>query len=286
MKHAYLIIAHTDFKILETLLGVLDYTGNDIFVHIDLKVNYTIKYIPKISSIRTIPDEKRVNVRWGTDSQIHCELALYKYATQFGPYDYYHLISGVDLPIKSQAYIHNFFEQNKGKEFLGLMQNAWRTEKKIMYYHFFISRPYPKSWKYFIHVGLVALQQILHMKRSDMGWKVLAKGANWSSLTHAAVEYILSQEEMIRKRFRYTMACDEVYKQTILINSPFADKLYCKTDEYKGCLRMVDWKRGNPYVWSMEDFEEIINSDKLFARKFSSEKMDVVNALRIYLKKH
>lgn len=53
-----------------------------------------------------------------------------------------------------------------------------------------------------------------------MGWKILAKGANWCSLTYDAVGYILSQEDMIRKRFKHTMACDEVYKQTILMNSP------------------------------------------------------------------
>lgn len=43
MKHAYLIVAHTDFKILERLLDLLDYPGNDIYVHIDKKVSYDIK---------------------------------------------------------------------------------------------------------------------------------------------------------------------------------------------------------------------------------------------------
>ena len=35
-----------------------------------------------------------------------------------GNYDYYHLISGMDLPIKTQKEIHEFFENNKGKEFI------------------------------------------------------------------------------------------------------------------------------------------------------------------------
>lgn len=285
MKHAYLIIAHTEFKLLENLISILDYPYNDIFVHIDKKVEYTIQYKPRHSKLIVVSDENRCNVVWGEDSQIHCELVLYRLAYETEKYDYFHLLSGIDMPLKSQEFIHTFFEQHKGIEFIGLMPNAWRTETKLMYYHFFISRPSPKTWKYFIHTGLIALQRTLHLKRNRMGWKILAKGANWSSLTNEAVGYILSQETMIRKRFKYTMACDEVYKQTILMNSPFAEKLYNKTDEYEGCQRLVDWKRGNPYTWTIADWNELINSNKLFARKFSSEHWDVVEKLTQYIKK-
>lgn len=283
MKHAYLIIAHTDFKLLENLISLLDYPDNDIFVHLDKKIDYNIKYNPQHSNIYLVPDNKRVDVKWGEDSQIHSELALYRLAKETGKYDYYHLMSGVDMPLKTQKYIHNFFERNMGTEFIGLMQNAWRTETKLMYYHFFISRPTHKNIRHWLHVGIVAIQKILHLKRKRMGWSILAKGANWSSLTSDAVNYILDRELMIRKRFKHTMACDEVYKQTILINSPFAEKFYSKTDEYKGCLRKVDWKRGNPYVWQLKDYDELINSEMLFARKFSSKHWNLVEKISNYV---
>ena len=32
MKHAFLVIAHTDFEVLETLLSLLDYKDNDVYV--------------------------------------------------------------------------------------------------------------------------------------------------------------------------------------------------------------------------------------------------------------
>lgn len=284
MRHAYLIIAHTEFRLLENLISVLDYPGNDIFVHIDRKTEYSIKYAPRHSRLYVVPDSSRVDVRWGEDSQIHCELALYRLAYETGTYDYYHLLSGIDMPLKSQRDIHAFFEQHKGTEFIGLMSNAWRTERKLLYYHFFITRPVPRTWRHYAHVGLVALQRLLHIRRSRMGWQVLAKGANWCSLTQEAVDYILSQETMIRRRFRHTMACDEVYKQTLLMNSPLADRLYCKTDEYKGCLRLVDWKRGNPYVWTLDDWDALMASPMLFARKFSSEHWDVVERLTNHIK--
>ncbi len=64
---------------------------------------------------------KKVDVGWGEDSQIECEMFLFNEAYKKGPFDYYHLLSGVDLPLKSNDYIHDFFDQNKGKEFVGIM---------------------------------------------------------------------------------------------------------------------------------------------------------------------
>lgn len=37
-KHAYLIMAHNNWKILEKLLILLDDKRNDIYLHIDLKL--------------------------------------------------------------------------------------------------------------------------------------------------------------------------------------------------------------------------------------------------------
>ena len=53
---------------------------------------------------------ERVDVRWGDFSQVECELALFKAVVKNG-YDYYHLLSGVDLPIKSAQYLVDFFEK-------------------------------------------------------------------------------------------------------------------------------------------------------------------------------
>ena len=37
-KHAYMIIAHNDFDLLETLVRLLDDPRNDLYIHIDAKV--------------------------------------------------------------------------------------------------------------------------------------------------------------------------------------------------------------------------------------------------------
>ena len=37
MKHAYLIIAHNEYPVLETLVSMIDDERNDIYLHIDLR---------------------------------------------------------------------------------------------------------------------------------------------------------------------------------------------------------------------------------------------------------
>jgi len=92
LKQAYLIIAHNEFEILQRLVSELDAEGTDIYIHFDAKV----KDLPEISTkkSRLFVLDNRVNVQWGTVSQIKCELALFEAAAANGPYDFYHVISG------------------------------------------------------------------------------------------------------------------------------------------------------------------------------------------------
>ena len=46
MKHAFLILAHTEFEVLKLLVSCLDDPRNDIFIHFDRKV-------PALPEIRT-----------------------------------------------------------------------------------------------------------------------------------------------------------------------------------------------------------------------------------------
>ena len=37
-------------------------------------------------------------------------------------------------------------------------------------------------------------------------------------------------------------------------------------------MYFIDWKRGNPYEFKDSDYDELINSNLLFARKFNFDK--------------
>ena len=61
--------------------------------------------------------------------------------------------------------------------------------------------------------------------------------------------------------------------QTALLNSPFAADAYMKNcgNNHLACARLIDWQRGNPYVFKMQDFDLIKNSPAMFARKFDMD---------------
>ena len=58
--------------------------------------------------------------------------------------------------------------------------------------------------------------------------------------------------------------------QTLLYNSPFRDKLYKPSDGEECSMRYTDWTRGKPYTFRNEDYEELISSKLMFARKFDT----------------
>lgn len=188
-------------------------------------------------------------------------------------YSYYHLISGQDLPIKTQNEIHDFFSKNNGYEFINVSDyNTKEIIKKCRLYHILLkyvrhNNSFIKNISNIIRRGVCGIQYILGY-RCGYSYDILAKGANWCSLTESFVRYIVENEATIRHEFKMTHCTDEIYKQTLAMNSTeFKDKIYPN-----GNLRLVDFKRGNgqsPYVYRQEDLNTILKSNMMFARKFS-----------------
>ena len=62
------------------------------------------------------------------------------------------------------------------------------------------------------------------------------------------------------------------------------EKVYDGYEEYGNCCRKIDWSRGNPYVWQENDFEELVNSPCLWARKFSEDQINLVKRIAKHIK--
>ena len=275
-RHAYLIMAHADFEVLRVLLSRLDDNRNDIYLHIDRKVRDVPDF--NIVNARLFILDKRINVHWGSYRQIQLEMLLFSTAFKNGSYTYYHILSGVDLPLKSQDYIHRFFQENHGKEFVGYWpENDWQAEERITKYHFFMKyeRGYPKYvnilFTRFRRLLQRTTQRLFGLRNTDFQPK---KGPNWVSITHDFCKYLLSKENWIKKRFKHTYCGDEIFLQSILWNSPFRERLYDPYNTDNGSMREIDWERGTnstPYTWQIKDKEYLDSSEKLFARKFQSK---------------
>jgi hypothetical protein len=288
-KHAYLIIAHNEFEILKLLVAALDDARNDIYIHFDAKCGELPLLKCAESKLYILP--KRIDVRWGDYSQIETELQLFEYAHGMlerngVSYQYYHLLSGVDIPLKNQDYIHDFFNTHKGKEFLGFYQGNLELElrKKVQMYHLF-PKNFTKDGKWtfrnIVRAVFCRLQLYLGIKRNkDI---CLVRGGNWASVTNEFVEFLLSKKKEIKKRFHHTFCADEVYKHTLCWNSKFKDSIYNPQNEALGCMRDINWIVTERFSYlpsfTMDDFERLRNSPMLYARKFDAANIDIVKRI-------
>lgn len=276
-KHAYLILAHKNFNQLRFLLKLIDDKRNDVFVHIDRKAKSFneehFKWLCHSSNLQFI--KERIDVNWGGVSIMRAEIALLKKATETDKYDYYHLLSGMDLPIKSQDYIHNFFDNNKGKEFIKLWDFKKSTYSRFYYYTIFPEGESMFKTRIINHI-FKGIQMVLGLK---INRKVNFKFASqWFSITDDLARYVVEKRLWLEKIFRHTSTCDEIFLPTLVWNSPFKENLYVSNpvksqkEINMANMRLIDWTRGNsirhPWTFTKNDFELLINSDLLWARKF------------------
>lgn len=266
-KHAYLIMAYNHFEYLKLLISKIDADFNDIYIHIDKKSKCDtneLRYAAKKSHIFFV---NRIRVNWGGFSQIRCEYLLLKDAFNNRKYSYYHLISGSDILLKSPEEIYRYFESNGNYEYIHFSESEWSRKviDRIDYFHFFQECGKRKKLKFINKLERISLTAqmklgIHRVKNIDQ----IYGGSNWFSITSEAVQIVLSEWHRWKKTFRYCYCGDELFLQTIIMNSSRKEFI-----SEKGNLRKIDWTRGSPYIWVEGDLNELINSDCLFARKIN-----------------
>ena len=272
-KHAYLIMAHTQPELLKILLQMLDDERNDIYIHVDAKAeDYPMDEIFNVLKKSTCIFTERTDVKWGAYSQIHCEMVLLKEAVK-KEHAYYHLLSGMDLPIKTQDEIYTFFEKYDGLEFVdedaAVISEA--ALSRVKYVHKF----YGKAGSVRDLFGALETkgQKLFGVDRTKKyGQIIFQKGRNWFSITHKLAKLTVEKEAWIREVFADSVCGDELFLQTVARNSEFAERI-CNpiTMPEIPDTRYIDWERGsnnNPYIFRETDKEDLENHSALFARKF------------------
>ena len=281
-RHAYLILAHNNAEQLNQLIELLENDRNDIYVHIDKKSTLDVSNVKKRADNHSLFVFKEIKIYWADFSQVEAELFLLKKAVSNGPYQYYHLLSGADLPIKKQSDILAFFDMHNGKEFVEYQIDGKFVDKpyydRIKYYHVF-AKHYRSgnAFKDNFFVGLeyflIFWQWIFRVNRipKNMVW---ARGSNWFDITDELAKYVLSKEEWISTQFRMTRSADESFLPLLVHNSEFKNRLFIQTfdGDMHANMRFIDWNRGDPYVFQDNDFDELMESDLLFARKFDEKR--------------
>lgn len=269
MKIAYLINAHKNFEQLDLLIEKLGSDDVDFYLHIDKKVDdrefsFLSGRLREKSVTLVTP---RVNISWGGSSQVEATLNGLATVLQSNvPYEYVHFISGQDYPLKSNSLIMEFLAENHGKEFMDsveLSPDGWAKEMyRFRKYHL----PELIRNKMARRLCEYILNRIVPEREFPAGY-VPYGGSSWWTLSNECADYILTftkKNPNFLKFFKLTHAPDEMYFQTVIMNSPFKQRVLNDN------LRYVDWSEGkqNPKILTAADFPELLSSDKLFARKF------------------
>lgn len=276
-RHAYLILAHNHPEQLRILLSLLDDGRNDVFVHLDAHAPFGPEALEgscRRSALHFI--EPRFEIHWGGVSIMRAELALLRAAVG-GGYAYYHLLSGQDLPIKSQDTIHAWFREHDGELFLQYWRPKFHYVFRTRYYALFpegAGQFWPK-----IANGIFKGLQLITGRRINRGID-FRYASQWFSIPHDCAMYVLSQEAWLERVFAHTCLIDETFLATLVWNSPFRERLYDPTEHASTSdirnmahLRFIDWTRGgllhrHPWVFRESDGPLLDSVPHFWARKF------------------
>ncbi|AJA46771.1 glycosyl transferase family protein [Clostridium pasteurianum DSM 525 = ATCC 6013] len=265
-RMAYAIQCHKNPEQLNNLVDKISDKDVDIFIHVDKKSSI-INFIEKKDNIYFT--DKRFKVKWGHSSQFFATVELLKKIHKTGSYDYIHFISGQDYPIKCRDEIKSFFKENYGKQFIQYrpLPNDWpyngMSRVLVHYPHFLFANEFTRKIMY-KYEKLV--MKITAFQRNIESLPQLYGGSCWFSITGDCMKYIL---EFLHKNpdyikfFQNTHCGDEIFFQTILVNSKYRQHLFNDN------MRYIDWSNGgaSPKVLLEEDFQKLQNSHKLYARK-------------------
>ncbi|MCH3903699.1 MAG: hypothetical protein LKE19_08775 [Limosilactobacillus oris] len=128
---------------------------------------------------------------------------------------------------------------------------------------------------------LSPIQQFFHIHRMDSSFfDVFAKGMEWASMTNNFVHRLLRDRGDIMQWTQHSLCADEVYKQIEFKRYSNEFSLYRSIPkeasrarcflESEATMHLVDWTRGNPYTFDIDDLSYLLSSKCMFARKFDS----------------
>lgn len=268
MRHAWLIIAHNEFDVLQRLVSMLDDERSDFFIHIDKKV----EALPDLTveKGRLFILDKRIDVRWGSVLQIEAELVLLETALQHGPYSHYHILSGTHLPLKPVSELLTFYDSHDGEEIM----RRWADDPgdadfKLRRYHFPLGHykfgsPMQRRLCQLTWQVVIKLQKILGIRHLEE--LSFCKTDNWLSLSESGCRYLVKRKDRILQRYRWSFCGDEYFVASELMSSPTAFKIFdCQQ------LLYVDFQKDTPKTFTLADYPRLRESGFYWARKFTAQ---------------
>jgi hypothetical protein len=261
---AYIISAYKLPAQLERLVRRLAGPDVSFFIHVDRKTRRAVyeEMTARTRGLDVVFLPRHVS-HWGGFGHVRATLKGIDHVVSARvPFDYAVLLTGQDYPLRSSAAIAGFLGDSGGRSYMShwrLPFAAWSGRgglERIEDWHLITYRR--------LHLGLPL------RRRLPLGLVPYGGGAYWC-LTKRVVDYVhgfvLAHPAYVRF-FEHVLVPDELFFQTIVMNSPLGDSV--ENDN----LRYIEWSREPaPAVLVRDDLPTLLSSPKLFARKFD-ERID------------
>jgi len=277
---AYCIVAYKDPELIARIVNRLQTDSDFTYVHFDTSIGKQ-----RFHDWKRLIQEKCPNKDIEIVSIFRCKymsfgivdsvLSSMKYFDNLD-YDYYINLTSGCYPLKSACAIKKEFDHQDSifMEVFEMPFKGWykggmfRLENR---FYFFPRRKYPYSRLF----RIPRLKKELPYNLKPYG------GSGWFCSPKDVVRYILNfveQKPSVKEFFKRTAIPDEIFFQTILMNSAYRSRI---VDDNK---RYIDWSNGigsSPTILTKGDFEKLRKSNKLFARKFDptidKEILDIID---------
>ncbi|MFI5124748.1 MAG: beta-1,6-N-acetylglucosaminyltransferase, partial [Chitinophagales bacterium] len=265
MRIACIIMAHKNPQQIERFIKKFDSFPFDFFLHIDKKINpKPFHYLAQLPRVQFV--HHRVKIRWASYNFVYAALLCMKEILNgHTKYDFISVMSGQDYPIKPVAELYSVLEKNRDKNFICFEeQGDWWNHAitRIKKYHF----------TNFGFLGKYRLQFLMNTILPDRKFPLpyaLYGGPRAMCMTLGAdcakyIVHFMDSNKPLQRFIRLTWGPDEFLVPTLIMNSAFRETVVNNNFYY------IDWSKGgvNPKTLTTEDYNMLVASDKLLARKF------------------
>ncbi|WP_036165301.1 beta-1,6-N-acetylglucosaminyltransferase [Massilia sp. 9096] len=272
MKQVFLIQAHKDLGQINQLVEQL--RDDDFLIYLNLDRKSHIEPVGVHPYARQVLD--RIDVHWGTFSQVQAVLnSLAQIVAEVPEFDKVIFLSAQDFPLLSNAALKAALAVLHGCELLdtvpiGPAPGEWAADYRYQYfYRGHVAAPARLAWSL-----LNKTMRVVGVTRRIPGGMQPYGGSSWWALSRACVCALLArvQSEPGLVRFFRSASCpDELFFQTLVMNSPFRARVLGHN------FRYVQWPGNgarNPEVLVEGDFERILAARQAgsahFCRKIDS----------------
>jgi hypothetical protein len=285
----FVICAHKNPVQIGRLIRSLAGPGRRFFIHIDKKSPLHVRthLTREIASLPDIHFLASHVCNWWDFGQVRSVLKAITAVVERGmSCDHLVFLTGQDYPIKPQRYMDALLGAHPGRSFLSYSRlpfPLWIGGGHSRY----------KRWYFTLGNQVVVLPNdsgrryrlanLCFRERHLPSGLVPYGGWAYWCLARQAIEYVYDttrRRPELTRFFRHVQIPDEMFFQTLLLNSPLADTII-NTD-----LRFVSWPEPgatHPRILTMADMPSLSSSGALFARKFDtcedSTILDAIDAL-------